>query len=53
MDRGAWKVTVHGLARIGCDLVTKPPLPTFICGSVVYKAPSHILFRYMILKTTL
>ena len=35
------------------DLATKPPLPTFICGFVVYQAPSHMLFRYMILKTTL
>ena len=25
MDRGAWWATVHGVARIGHDLVTKPP----------------------------
>ena len=24
-DRGAWQATVHGVARIGHDLVTKPP----------------------------
>ena len=24
MDRGAWQVTVHRVARVGCDLVTKP-----------------------------
>ena len=35
------------------DLATKSPPPTFICGFVVYQAPSHMLFRYMILKTTL
>ena len=25
MDRGAWQATVHGVARVGYDLVTKPP----------------------------
>ena len=25
MDRGAWQATVHGVARIGHDLETKPP----------------------------
>ena len=24
MDRGAWQATVHGVARLGLDLVTKP-----------------------------
>ena len=27
MDRGAWQVTVHGVTRVGHDLVTKPPPP--------------------------
>ena len=27
MDRGAWQATVHGVARVGHDLVTKSPLP--------------------------
>ena len=27
MDRGAWWATVPGVARVGHDLVTKPPLP--------------------------
>ena len=27
MDRGAWRATVHGVPRVGQDLVTKP-LPT-------------------------
>ena len=27
MDRGAWQVTVHGVARVRHDLVTKPPPP--------------------------
>ena len=25
MDGGAWRATVHGVARVRCDLVTKPP----------------------------
>ena len=27
MDRGAWQATVHGIARVRHDLVTKPPPP--------------------------
>ena len=27
MDRGAWKATVHGVARVRHELVTKPPPP--------------------------
>ena len=27
MDRGAWCATVHGVARVRHDLVTKPPPP--------------------------
>ena len=26
MDRGAWQATVHGVARVGHDLATKPQL---------------------------
>ena len=26
MDRGAWQAAVHGVARVRCDLVTKPPV---------------------------
>ena len=25
MDRGAWRATVYGVARVGHDLATKPP----------------------------
>ena len=25
MDKGAWQATVHGLARVGHNLATKPP----------------------------
>ena len=27
MDRGTWRATVHGVTRVGHNLVTKPPLP--------------------------
>ena len=27
IDRGIWQATVHGVARVGYDLVTKPPPP--------------------------
>ena len=27
MDRGAWWAAVHGVARVGHDLETKPPPP--------------------------
>ena len=34
INRGAWQVTVHGITRVGNNLVTKPPpsklLRTFI-----------------------
>ena len=30
MDRGDWQVTVHGITRVGHDLVTKPPPPVNI-----------------------
>ena len=26
IDRGAWQATVHGIARVGHNLATKPPL---------------------------
>ena len=30
MDKGAWWATVHGVARVGHDLATKPPPPTYL-----------------------
>ena len=29
MDRGTWQATVHGVARVGHNLTTKPPLLVF------------------------
>ena len=31
MDRGAWRATVLGVARVVHDLVTKPPLSSHRC----------------------
>ena len=35
MDRGAWRATVHGVARVGHDLATKPPSPCYQKASFV------------------
>ena len=35
MDRGAWLATVHGVTRIGHDLATKPPPPSYTVGGNV------------------
>ena len=43
MDRGAWRATVHGVTRVGHDLVTKPPpilLLGLPCGSAVKIPPA-------------
>ena len=44
MGRGAWRVTVHGVARVRHDLVTRLP-PYYICrfpgGSVVKNLPAN------------
>ena len=36
MDRGAWRATAHGVARVGHDLVTKPPYIYKILSMYVY-----------------
>ena len=33
MDKGAWWATVHGVARVGHNLATKPPL--YICNEML------------------
>ena len=30
LDRRAWWATVHGVARVGHDLATKPPPPNYL-----------------------
>ena len=32
MDTGAWQATVHGVARVGHNLATKPPPPWALNG---------------------
>ena len=35
MERGAWQDIVHGVSRVGHNLVTKPPLPYLINNVVL------------------
>ena len=34
MDRGAWRPTVNRIARVGQNLVTKPPPPGTILHTI-------------------
>ena len=34
MDRGAWRATVQGVAKVRHDIVTKPPPTMFSIGNV-------------------
>ena len=43
MDIGAWQVTVHGVIRVGHDLVTKPPQHT-VLDAVYTKETSKMQF---------
>ena len=40
MDRGAWQATVHGVARVGHDLVTNPPPPSMSSHGLI----AHFFF---------
>ena len=43
MDRGAWRVTAHGVTRVRHNLVTKPPPPIiFGLSSKQYHYPSDL-----------
>ena len=35
MDRGAWQAIVHGITRVGHNLVTKPQ-PILFCVSMIH-----------------
>ena len=37
VDRGAWKSTVHGVARVGHNLATKLPPPFVLLTSLFYR----------------
>ena len=45
MDRGACQATVHGAARVGQDLATKPPPPgeLLLCNSLCSPWPDRLL----------
>ena len=40
MVRGAWQATIHGVARVGHDLATKPPPPP----------PENLKLNYIIIQ---
>ena len=40
MDRGAWRATVHGVARVRHDLATKPPPPRSTLTTSIQITPS-------------
>ena len=41
MDRGAWRATVHGVARVGHDLATKPPPYIYTHGYIYMKTQAN------------
>ena len=47
MDRGAWRAAVHGVARVGHDLATKPP-PLWGWGEVkgIHSASPYLLIHF-------
>ena len=47
MDKGAWQATVHGLARVGHNLATKPPPPISLPGVLSHRIP-HVCTRLLI-----
>ena len=42
MDRGAWQATVHGILRVGHNLMTKPP-PEWLKRPLEYIASAESL----------
>ena len=47
-DRGAWWATVHGVTRVGPDLMTKPP-PNHFNKSNLYFHRHHFQGLYIII----
>ena len=45
MDRGAWQATIHGVTRVGHDLVTKSPPPSIL---EIMSAIAILSFSYAI-----
>ena len=49
MDRGAWWTTVHGVSRVGHNLVTKPPpLYCFPKSQKVLNSKMHLAQGFQI-----
>ena len=42
MGRGAWWAAVHGVARLGHDLVTKPP-PPWLMYNIIFQVYSIVI----------
>jgi len=47
MDRGAWQATVHRIARVRHDLVTKPPPPCALWSIYLDLLPIFLLFFFL------
>ena len=45
MDRGVWQAAFHGVTRVGHDLATKPPLPTWPKDKALKKPNSLYTFN--------
>ena len=44
LDRGAWWAILHGIARVGHDLVTKPAPPQFTTHATTARLESDLTF---------
>ena len=42
MDRGVWQAIVHGVTRVGHDLVTKPPPTTTRVADLTKNQPEYL-----------
>ena len=51
IDRRAWQATVHGVARVGHDLATKPQWPERNCKAVYYGSREGWRQRELVLCT--
>ena len=47
MDRRAWWAKIHGVTRLGHDLVTKPPPPPFILNTICLIRTLSFKQRYL------
>ena len=45
MDRGARRATVHGVVRVGHNLLTKPPMDAQIAGETCLGVSVRVFFK--------